>query len=511
MKYFLYARKSSEDEEKQVMSIEAQLFELKEFANREKIVISEVFEESKSAKQPGRSEFNKMLTKIYASKEPIGILAWHPDRLARNSVDGGQVIYLIDIKKICALKFPTFWFEPTPQGLFMLQVAFGQSKYYSDNLSENVKRGVRQKLRRGEYSGVAPIGYVNNLKTKNIEPDSVKSKVVKRLFKEFAKGEHTLDTLRDRMNLFGIVSKAGLKLAKSSARYMLTNKAYLGIISLHGEAYQGNFEPLIDKETFDAVQRVLEGRGKPRKSKLSHDFPFLGLLKCGECGGSITAQYAKGNGGIYRYYRCTKKMNIKCGQRYLREDKFISAMEIQLQKVSISDEWAEIMFAEIEKLENQTGADMRSFAQNIEREIKDNEQKLDKLVNAFLDGLIDQKAYQKRREELIKTKADLNQRKDFGQKGAFWLEPLKEWVKAANDVGKVALSKDLNQIKLVTEKIGTNRLLRDKKIEFDFVQPYDKVALCKGYNATSTAGAVLVLDGQQDGCPVVLPGLDSNQ
>jgi site-specific DNA recombinase len=128
-KYFLYARKSTEDEERQVMSIEAQLAELAEFAKRENIEIAETFIESKSAKKPGREIFNDMIQKIYVSKEPVGILAWHPDRLARNSVDGGQIIYLIDIGKIVSLHFSTFWFEPIPQGLFMLQVAFGQSKY----------------------------------------------------------------------------------------------------------------------------------------------------------------------------------------------------------------------------------------------------------------------------------------------------------------------------------------------------------------------------------------------
>src|ERR1035438_459230 len=161
-KFFLYARKSSEAEERQAMSIEAQIHELTELANREKLVVTETFIESKSAKIPGRKEFARMIEKIHASKEPVGIIAWHPDRLARNSVDGGQIIYLVDIKKVCSLKFPTFWFEPTPQGLFMLQVAFGQSKYYSDNLSENVKRGIRQKIRRGEFLTIAPIGYVNN-------------------------------------------------------------------------------------------------------------------------------------------------------------------------------------------------------------------------------------------------------------------------------------------------------------------------------------------------------------
>ncbi|MEK7112235.1 MAG: recombinase family protein, partial [Patescibacteria group bacterium] len=110
-KYFLYARKSTEDEERQVMSIEAQLAELQEYAKRENILITETFIESKSAKKPGREVFNKMMAKVSLSKEPIGLLAWHPDRLARNSIDGGQIIYSIDISKIVSLRFPTFWFE----------------------------------------------------------------------------------------------------------------------------------------------------------------------------------------------------------------------------------------------------------------------------------------------------------------------------------------------------------------------------------------------------------------
>jgi len=167
-KYFLYTRKSTEEDDRQVMSIESQLFELREFASRENLEIIEEFQESKSAKTPGRPVFGEMMSKI-ESLDGVGILAWHPDRLARNSIDGGSVIYAVDQKKILSLRFPTFWFEPTPQGLFMLQVAFGQSKYYSDNLVENIKRGVRQKLRRGEWLNLAPFGYVNNQNIRNIE------------------------------------------------------------------------------------------------------------------------------------------------------------------------------------------------------------------------------------------------------------------------------------------------------------------------------------------------------
>jgi DNA invertase Pin-like site-specific DNA recombinase len=96
--------------------------------------------------------------------EANGILAWHPDRLARNSVDGGKIIYFLDTGRLASLKFPRFWFESTPQGKFMLNIAFGQSKYYVDSLSENVKRGMRQKVRNGIYPGLAPLGYLNDLR-----------------------------------------------------------------------------------------------------------------------------------------------------------------------------------------------------------------------------------------------------------------------------------------------------------------------------------------------------------
>ena len=141
-KFFLYARKSTDEQDRQILSIEAQIAEVKEFALREGLEFVKIFVESQTAKEPGRPIFNEMLSRIEKG-EANGILAWHPDRLARNSVDGGRIIYLIDTGKIQELKFPTFWFENTPQGKFMLNIAFGQSKYYVDNLSENVKRGLR--------------------------------------------------------------------------------------------------------------------------------------------------------------------------------------------------------------------------------------------------------------------------------------------------------------------------------------------------------------------------------
>ena len=186
-KFFLYARKSTDETDRQVLSIEAQLTEVREYAEKEDLTIVKEFVEKQSAKKPGRSVFNQMLSAIEAG-EANGILAWHPDRLARNAVDAGKIIHLLDAGKLETLKFPTFWFGKTPQGLFMLNIAFGQSKYYIDNLSENIKRGIRQKLRKGVYPGYAPLGYLNELRNHTIIKDPENWRKVKKIFEAYATG-----------------------------------------------------------------------------------------------------------------------------------------------------------------------------------------------------------------------------------------------------------------------------------------------------------------------------------
>ena len=474
-KYLLYARKSTEDEERQVMSIEAQLVELEECAKREKLEITERFIESKSAKKPGREVFNKMIAKIQESNEAVGLLAWHPDRLARNSVDGGQIIYLIDTGKLVSLRFPTFWFEPTPQGLFMLQVAFGQSKYYSDNLAENVKRGIRQKLRRGEWTGLAPLGYTNNAKTRNIEPDLTKARVIQRAFEEFSQGRHTLESLAERLKFLGVASKTGKRLCKAVVKHMLSNPIYTGIIVHNGETYEGKFQPIVSRATFEIVQKILKDRAKPRKSKKSHNFPFVGLLRCGECGAAITAQYAHGCGGTYRYYRCTKRLG-PCSQRYLRENLLATQLRDELSKVALCQDWTEKMRAQVDIWEKEQVQSSQSFAQNLEFKIKETDEKLDKLVNAFLDGTIEKETYLIKKDELVKLKTELLERKrDFGRKGNNWNEPLREWINLACSAEKLVSSEDYYEIKSLVEKIGTNRRLLDRKALLDFKKPFNLI------------------------------------
>jgi DNA invertase Pin-like site-specific DNA recombinase len=255
-KFFLYARKSTDEPDRQILSIEAQIHELKEFAEREHLEIVDTFIESQTAKEPGRPIFNQMLSQIEKGKAS-GIVAWHPDRLARNSVDGGRIIYLVDRAKVIALKFPTFWFDATPQGKFMLSIAFGQSKYYIDNLSENVKRGLRQKVRRGEQCGQAPTGYVNDKVSHIIVPAPALFKLVRELFEEYATGSHSLKEVRNLLYARGLVSRNGKVLTVSNIQMILCNPFYYGAFKFNGEIFQGKHKPAITKKLFDQCQAVM--------------------------------------------------------------------------------------------------------------------------------------------------------------------------------------------------------------------------------------------------------------
>lgn len=331
MRYFLYARKSTDSEEKQVLSIESQIQELLEFAAKEKLAIVASFHEAKTAKEPGRTVFAEMLHRIEHG-EAEGILAWHPDRLARNSIDGGKVIYMLDTGHLKDLKFPTFWFDSTPQGKFMLSIAFGQSKYYIDNLSENIRRGHRAKLRKGIWPNWAPLGYLNNHKTREMDVDREKAPLVTKAFELYATGDYTLKALAQFLKDKGLRSYHNRVLTVSCVQRMLQKTIYYGIFTFSGEVYEGKHEPIISKTLFDNVQQVMANRGK-KKRKRKHEFLFSGFMKCA-CGCLITAEKQKS----HIYYRCTKKKQLcVCSEKYLREEKLLEQMKTMFQKLSLPD------------------------------------------------------------------------------------------------------------------------------------------------------------------------------
>jgi site-specific DNA recombinase len=179
------------------------------------------------------------------------ILAWHPDRLARNSVDGGRVIYLLDTGKLASFKFPTFWCDSTPRKVkFMLNMAFGQSKYYVDSLSENTKRGLRQKVRNGDYPSQAPVGYIKRCANKNyhrgqkeislsawLSRNMLKVVKVRRYRKLFGEERNSFAFWKEHVQI--------------SCDFYFLESFYIGLFKYGGERHEGKYEPIISKKLFD--------------------------------------------------------------------------------------------------------------------------------------------------------------------------------------------------------------------------------------------------------------------
>jgi len=474
--WFLYIRKSTDEEGYQVLSIEAQITELKEFAERENLEISEIFVEKKTAKVPGREIFNEMISKIETSKIPVGILAWHPDRLSRNSIDGGRIIYLLDTGKLAGLKFPTFSFENTPAGKFFLSIALSNAKYYIDNLSENVKRGNRQKLRQGEWPGQKPLGYVYDHRLRNIVPDPKTVKIVQKIFRKFSTGKYSLEAISQKLAQYGITSKNGKPKSNSSIQQFLTNQLYIGIMKWKGEVYEGKYQSIISKKIFDEVQEVLKRRGKPRKKRQRHNFQFCGLFRC-SCGAAITAQFARGNGGLYRYYRCTRKFG-PCQEKYIQEKELINQICQKLKEIVLPENWGKEMLEYLERGEKKEFQISENFVQKINQKLIEIQDKLDKLLEGYLDGLIDEEDYKKKKEELIQRKISLKEEKKLMEKKKFqsWIEPTKNFVKTSFSIQKIVSGKSFEEIRQIVEKVGTNHTISNKKVAWNWQPPYDFLA-----------------------------------
>ena len=467
MKYIIYARKSTESEERQVLSIESQISELREFATKEKLEIVASLCEAQTAKEPGRKKFAEMLSFLESGKAD-GILSWNPDRLARNSIDGGQIIYLLDTGKIKDLKFPTHWFENTPQGKFMLNIAFGQSKYYVDNLSENIKRGHRAKLRKGIWPSFAPLGYSNNHKTRDVDIDLEKAPLVRKGFELYATGKYTLKQIAKFLKDLGLRSYKGNVLAVSCVQRILKSSFYYGIFGFKGETYQGSHEPLISKKLFDQCQEVMKDRGHIKIRKTENTFPFRGLLTCGECKCAITAETQKG----HNYYRCTKKREM-CSQKYVREELLTEQIKSFLQKVSLSSQDTEKVLRELDKDEQKAREDGKLFVENIKNQLVDVEARLDKLLSAYLDEVITSEEYAAQKQKMLDQRVELKEKiHEIEDKGVSWLEPARAWVKSLNQAEKLLQSGDMREMTTFLKQIGSNHILIDKFFFFSPKKPF---------------------------------------
>jgi len=372
----------------------------------------------------------------------------------------------------------------------MLQVAFGQSKYYSDNLSDNIKRGVRQKLRRGEWLNRAPFGYQNNPRIRNIEPHPTNARIVKIAYEEYAKGSHTLISLSQFLADLGVVSSSGTPLAKVSIKRLLTHRVYLGFVKHGQEWFDGNFEPILTSALFEAVQKVVAGKERPRTRKVKHDFPLVGLFRCAECNGMISAQWATNRWGTkYRYYRCSKKRG-RCSQPYVREADLADKIKVRLQTISLCDRYTDWMLDKVKSWEREEVSASQSEVQNLSDSIKANEGRMEKLVSAYLDGDVPKEMYLTRKDILMRSLAALQEKKkDFERGRKNRVEPLREWILDLKQANSLSSSDNLPAIKQFVQKVGTNLILNDTSPYFSVAAPFTFASSRRGFLPAHSSAA----------------------
>ena len=421
------------------------------------------------------------------------------DRLARNSVDGGRVIYLLDTEKLASIKFPTFWCDSTSQGKFMLNMAFGQSKYYFDSLSENTKRGLRQKVRRGEYPSLAPVGYINDSRTKTVMVDKKTAPVIRRAFELYAKGDQTLQSIGEYLERNHLVAKNGKRIHISRASFILSNPFYYGHFRYSGEIHEGKYEPIVAKKLWDQVQEVMKRKSRPRHKQKNDPQAYCGLVSCASCGMQVTGEYrvktqVSGKQHFYTYYHCTKKSKAtKCPEPCIRQEALDEQISSLLGKVSLPQDWADYLNSRLE-------GDRLESAQSVPVLISENEKriqsitiKLQRLLDGYLEQDIDKEVYRAEKSKLLSEKKSLEE--DISRSRAMqknWLEPFAKWIKDAGNMEKIALDDNLFAKKVAAKEIfGSNLLLGSRRLSGNPALPWSLIQTAAAETADFSESLIL--------------------
>ena len=481
MKYFAYCRRSEDDEGRQVLSIPAQRDEVERLLlKHDGMELIQVFEESRTAKAPGRPVFNEMMSRIERG-EAEGIIAWHPDRLARNSIDGGQLIYQLDRGVLKDLKFSTYTFENSSQGKFMLQIMFGYSKYYVDSLSENVKRGNRRKLEQGILPNRPPIGYKNDPESRTIIPDPMAFATVRRIW-ELVLGGLSVRQVRDMADYqWGFRTPkrkrtGGTALTIGALYGLLSHEFYTGQIPWRGKLYPGKHVPMVTLDEFDRVRRTIGRQGRPAPQK--HNFAYTGLMRCGTCGCAITAERQVNRYGYeYEYYHCTKKRrDISCPEPYVEKNELERQILGFLGRCRISNEIHDWAVEEISKAAAQHSTQDGERIAALRRAYEETERSLKKLTDLAVREMIEEADFVVRRDGLKARANRIRQQIASAEANpGSWLEPFHLLILFSNLAVIWFKSGNSDQKRLIVNSLGSNLTLSNKILSIQALDPFDRI------------------------------------
>ncbi len=518
--YFIYCRKSSEAEDRQVLSIESQTRELEQLAEKLNFPIVEILTESMSAKAPGRPIFNEMMQRLYRG-EAAGIICWKLDRLARNSVDGGAIIWAIKQHGIKVMT-PAQSYAREDDNIILMYIEFGMAQKYVDDLSKNVKRGLKTKIENGWFPGVAPAGYLNHtdkLTGQNtLIKDPERFPLIRQMWELMLTGHYSATQILDIANeKWGFRTRptrrmGGKPMARSAIYQIFTKPFYCGRFeypSNSGQWYQGKHEPMITEAEYDQVQTMLGRKGNPRPQR-HFDFPFKGLIRCGECGFLVTAEekhqimcstckykFAYRNHDAcphcetpidsmvnplflhYTYYHCTKSRKPVCQQKCMTGKRIEDEISDRLAWISISKKFKEWGVKHLHKLDEEERALQNDIIKTQRKAHQECVEEVDSLLKLKTssnnrDGtLLSDDEYAQRRGKLLKEKTALEELINSTD------QRVEQQLKLSEEAFEVAYAaqKRFNEGDTIIKKdilaaVQSNLTLKDKKLIFEAKKPF---------------------------------------
>ncbi len=336
VKYVLYARKSSEADEKQALSIDSQVKEMLAISEREKLDIVDIRREAHSAKDSGQRPVFQEILKDLRTGRYTGILTWAPDRLSRNAGDLGSLVDLMDQKLLRKIRTYGQKFTNNPNEKFLLMILCSQAKLENDNKSVNVKRGLRMRCEMGLWPAPAPTGYLNEKKIDRkgyVMVDPERGPVMRQMFEKVAyegwSGRKIYNWLKFDMNFRSATSNKPLTL--SNIYRLLQTPFYYGVFEYptkSGNWYTGKHTPLITKKLFEKTREKLL---RSEIKNIDKQFAFSRMIICGMCGSGVTADekwkpLKNGGRAHYIYYGCNRSRDITCKCGYIREEEIIKQL-----------------------------------------------------------------------------------------------------------------------------------------------------------------------------------------
>ncbi len=400
---------------------------------------------------------------------------------------GGALIWAIDQGTIAEIAVPGKSFSNRGDDKFWMQLEFGMAKKYVDDLSDNVRRGNRAKLEQGWLPGVPPIGYLNDRNTRTIVPDPERFPLVQKIWKRVLSGAapaRVFDAAIHDWNLRTRIFRrhGGGPLTRSSFYKLLLNPFYEGLLVRNGETFVGAHEKMVTKGEFDRVQGILGRPNRPPKKK--HLFPFLGIIRCGECGCSVTAEEQVNRYGYrYHYYHCTKKKpEIRCTQKTIRAEKLEEQILGSLKRIRLPDAYTRWAVRHLSVLAEDDTAERETQIAALERSYGAAKKRTTDLLDLRLRGLLSDEEFLAKKRELAEEELrfrDLLERAKAEREPA-WLEPSLHAISFANLAAKRFSEASGDEKRAIVLTVGSNLTLKDRILRISLQQPFQDLDEGKG-------------------------------